>query len=249
MHCSIIIPARLKSTRFPAKPLAMINGRALILRVVDIASKLIGKDCVFVATDADEIDRLVKDNGFQSIMTSPDNLTGTDRVAEAAKYVNSDIIINIQGDEPMIEIADIQRVIDAKMAKPNMVANAYCRLNKGQDPVDVNIPKVVVNEVNKLLYMSRAAVPGTKSGLAEVYFRQVCIYGFNHQELNEFARFGRKSDLEVQEDIEILRFFELGRDINMVEVAGGSLAVDVPEDVAKVEAALNTQKNETHQRV
>ena len=119
----------------------MINGRALILRVVDIASKLIGKDCVFVATDADEIDRLVKDNGFQSIMTSPDNLTGTDRVAEAAKYVNSDIIINIQGDEPMIEIADIQRVIDAKMAKPNMVANAYCRLNKGQDPVDVNIPK------------------------------------------------------------------------------------------------------------
>lgn len=242
MNYSIIIPARLKSMRFPAKPLAMINGRALILRVADIASALIGRDRVFVATDADEIDRFVKDNGYQSIMTSPDNLTGTDRVAEAAKYVHSDFIINIQGDEPMVEIADIQRVIDAKMAAPNMVANAYCQLNNDQDPVDVNIPKVVFNENNKLLYMSRAAVPGTKSGLAETYFRQVCIYGFNRQELNEFARFGRKSELEEQEDIEILRFFELGYDINMVEVTGGSLAVDVPEDVVKVEAALNAQK-------
>lgn len=210
-----------------------------MLRVADIAADLVGRNRVFVATDADEIDHFVTNNGYQTIMTSPDNLTGTDRVAEAAKHLDSDFIINIQGDEPMIDGADIQEVINTKLAKPNMVANAYCRLTSDQDPRDVNIPKVVFTEENKLLYMSRAAVPGTKSGLAETYFRQVCIYGFNRQELDSFAAFGRKSALEAQEDIEILRFLEMDHSVHMVEVSGGSLAVDVPEDVAKVEAAMD----------
>ena len=238
----ILIPARLKSTRFPAKPLALIHGRALVLHVADIAARLVGKDRVFVATDADEISQFVADDGYQTIMTSPDNLTGTDRVAEAARHMDTDFIINIQGDEPMIDVADIQKIIDAKLAKPDMVANAYCRLSSDQDPTDVNIPKVVFNEENRLLYMSRSAIPGTKSGPADAYFRQVCIYGFNRQELDNFAAFGRKSALEAQEDIEILRFLEMNHSVNMVEVSGGSLAVDVPEDIAKVESAMDALK-------
>ena len=240
----IIIPARLQSTRFPSKPLAMINGRELVLTVADIASTLLPKKHVYIATDSDKIGQRVADAGYQILMTSPNNLTGTDRVAEAATKIDADFIINIQGDEPMVSIADIQKVVDTKISHPNMVVNAFCKLDGDQDPTDPNMPKVVFNKKHQLLYISRAAIPGVKNGLSKEHYRQVCIYAFTHQELQKFSDFGRKSKLEIQEDIEILRFLELGIGVQMVEVDGGSLAVDRPEDVDKVEAAIRKQKYE-----
>jgi 3-deoxy-manno-octulosonate cytidylyltransferase (CMP-KDO synthetase) len=142
----------------------MINGRELVLTVADIASTLLPKKHIYIATDSDKIGQRVADDGYQILMISPNNLTGTDRVAEAATQIDADFIINIQGDEPMVSIADIQKVVDTKISHPDMVVNAFCKLDGDQDPTDPNIPKVVFNERHQLLYISRAPIPGVQMG-------------------------------------------------------------------------------------
>lgn len=234
----VLIPARLKSTRFPAKPLARILGREMVLRVCDLAQQAVGVDGVYVATDSLEIEAVVTGAGYRCIMTSEQCLTGTDRIAEAAAQIPADIIINVQGDEPMVDPADILRILEEKRAHPSCVINGMHPLAAAEDPHSVNIPKVVFNEQNELLYMSRAAIPGCKTSTDAPHWKQVCIYAFTQEELRQYANFGRKSNVEAREDIEILRFFELGIPIRMVATQGTSLAVDVPEDIAKVEQAL-----------
>jgi 3-deoxy-manno-octulosonate cytidylyltransferase (CMP-KDO synthetase) len=234
----VLIPARLQSTRFPAKPLARILGREMVLRVCDVAQKAVGEDGVYVATDSPDIEAVVKQAGYRCIMTSEQCLTGTDRIAEAATHIHADIIINVQGDEPMVDPADIMRILEEKRAHPSCVINGMHPITADEDPHSVNIPKVVFNEQNALLYMSRAAIPGCKTPTAAPYWKQVCIYAFSKDELQQYAGFGRKSHLEAREDIEILRFLDLSIPVRMVATQGTSLAVDVPEDIAKVEQAL-----------
>jgi len=167
-------------------------------------------------------------------------LTGTDRLAEAARKIDADIYINVQGDEPLADPQDILKVRDAKLETPEQIINGFSWVSDQEDPHSVNIPKVITNEKNQLVYMSRLALPGFKDKKCAPsrYKKQVCIYAFTLEELAAFRNFGRKSKLEFSEDIEILRFLELGKTIRMVETKPGSLAVDTPEDVAKVEAAL-----------
>lgn len=242
MKTVVIIPARRKSTRFPNKPLVPLLGKPMILWVAELSAQAVGKERVFVATDDDTIAATVRDAGFHALMTG-DALTGTDRLAEAAAQLDADIVINVQGDEPLVRPADILTVIEAKQRHPGDVINAYCRLGAQEDPASVNIPKVVVNESGRLLYMSRAQVPGTKdaANAPAAYHKQVCIYAFTRDELAAFRAFGRKSCVEHSEDIEILRFLELDKTIRMVELGGGSLAVDIPADVAPVEEALRAR--------
>ena len=114
MKVAIIIPARYGSSRYEGKPLIKINKIPLIIRVVKKCIKALGKQSVFVATDDKRISTVVKDYGYNYIMTSKKNLTGTDRVAEASKKINADIIVNVQGDEPLINPQDIKKVIDQK---------------------------------------------------------------------------------------------------------------------------------------
>jgi 3-deoxy-manno-octulosonate cytidylyltransferase (CMP-KDO synthetase) len=122
-----------------------------------------------------------------------------------------------------------------------VVVNGYHPLAPDEDPANPNHPKVVLDRDERLLYMSRCAVPGTKSGgpsPTTTYLKQVCIYGFSPDDLRLFASVEGKGPLEAAEDIEILRFLELGRPVQMVRTSTASLAVDAPEDVAKVEEAL-----------
>ena len=114
MKFVIIIPARYKSSRFPGKPLSKILGREMILRVLDICNRLVKKEDLFVATENSKIKNLVEKNNFNVIMTSKNCLTGTDRVAEASKKINSNIFINVQGDEPVIKTADIKKIVKEK---------------------------------------------------------------------------------------------------------------------------------------
>lgn len=236
---AIIIPARYKSSRFPGKPLVDLHGTPMIVRVAEQCAKAGGQDSVFIATDDDRIADACCQHGFQTIMTSPDHPTGTDRIAEAADQIEAEMIINVQGDEPLIRPEDITAVIEAKRRHPDEVINAYCPISADEDPHSNTLPKVVFNEGGRLLYMSRAAVPGVKDGApAPTFHKQVCIYGFSRAELEQFRGFGRKSRVEAYEDIEILRFFDLGISVRMIEVSASSIAVDRPEDVDKVLAVL-----------
>jgi 3-deoxy-manno-octulosonate cytidylyltransferase (CMP-KDO synthetase) len=200
----------------------------------------VGTENVYVATEDRRIAEVVEAAGFQAVMTTDDALTGTDRLAQAAEQVEADLYINVQGDEPLADPADILKVRDAKLADMGAIINGVSWVGEGEDPHSVNIPKVITNERDELVYMSRVALPGFKDAKCapKRYRKQVCLYAFTREELTAFRAFGRKSALEQAEDIEILRFLELGKTIRMVETRPGSLAVDVPEDVARVEAAL-----------
>jgi 3-deoxy-manno-octulosonate cytidylyltransferase (CMP-KDO synthetase) len=240
MRCVVLIPARFGSSRYPGKPLVNLLGKPMVLWVAELSAKSVGKDNVYVATEDQRIADVVTNAGFNSLMTSDNALTGTDRLAEAAAQIEADIYINVQGDEPLVDPLDILKVRDAKLDNMDSIVNGFSWISELEDPHSVNIPKVVTNERNQLVYMSRLAVPGFKDtkDAPERYKKQVCIYAFTREELESFSLFGRKSELEKSEDIEILRFLEMDKTILLVETQPGSLAVDVPSDVVKVEKAM-----------
>ena len=240
---AIIIPARYGSSRYRGKPLVKILGRELVLRVADVCAKTVGKKNLYIATDSKKIEKKVKEENFKTIMTSSKCLTGTDRVAEASKNINAKIFINVQGDEPLIKPKDIKTVIKAKHKFPNHIICGYDKIHKLQDEKSLNLPKVVVNSKQELIYISRSLIPGSKKTIEnKKYFKQVCIYAFNKKELNSFFSLKKKSEIEKMEDIEILRFFDLGCKIKMVKLNSNSVAVDEIKDVKKAEKILKQRK-------
>lgn len=236
----VIIPARYASTRLPGKPLVQLLGKPMILWVAELAARAVGREHVYIATDDGRIDAVVRKAGFTPLMTSNTSLTGTDRLAEAAEMIDYDIYVNVQGDEPLVNPKDILECISLKSRHSEMIVNGFCWMSETEDPGNHNIPKVITNESGIMVYMSRAPLPASKDpeNAPERHKKQVCIYGFTRDDLRAFAEYGRKSKLEGCEDIEILRFLELGRNIMMYECNPGSLAVDTPDDVEKVELAL-----------
>ncbi|MDC0925575.1 3-deoxy-manno-octulosonate cytidylyltransferase [Candidatus Pelagibacter sp.] len=246
MSIAIIIPARYGSSRYEGKPLIKINKIPLVIRVAIKCSKAIEKKNVFVATDDSRIAKVVENNGFNYIMTSKKCLTGTDRVAEASLKINSKIIINVQGDEPLINPSDIKKIIQAKKKFKNKVICAFTDLRDDENVNRRSIPKVVMNEKNELVYISRNPVPISKLRNKDKfinYYKQVCIYAFNKIELKKFVSFKRKSVLENIEDIEILRFYETNIGIKMIKVSNSAVAVDEPADKKKVERILNEKQS------
>ena len=242
MKACVIIPARYKSSRFPGKPLVKLNGKEMILWVAETCSTALGISNVYVATDDNRILEICSKHGFNTILTDSDLLTGTDRVAQASKSLDYDIFVNVQGDEPLIEPLDIVKAIELKKKHPESVVNSYCQLNKFDNVDNKNIPKVVITENSNLIYISRASIPRSKENNSKiVYKKQVCIYSYNKKQLNNFLNYGKKSIIEEIEDIEILRFFELGINIKMFQASKSSLAVDVPEDVENVENELKKE--------
>lgn len=247
MRSVVVIPARYQSSRYPGKPLVNLLNKPMIIWVAELSAEAVGCENVYIATEDKRIAEIVDKAGFQAIMTSDKALTGTDRLAEAAEQIDADIYINVQGDEPLAKPIDIIKIRNEKIKNINNIINGFSWISKNEDPNNVNIPKVITNESDELIYMSRVALPGYKSisKAPTAYKKQVCIYAFTKQELKDFYDFGRKSQLEESEDIEILRFLELNKTIKMIETNPGSLAVDVPEDVPLVEAALKSRMNET----
>jgi 3-deoxy-manno-octulosonate cytidylyltransferase (CMP-KDO synthetase) len=237
-----VIPARYPSSRFPGKPLVPILGVPMVVRVARLTAEAFGADATVVATDDERIATVVREAGFTAVLTG-DCPTGTDRLAEVAEQLPARVYINVQGDEPMLDPSQLRRVADAMAAHPGCVVNGMAPLGPDEDPHNVNLPKVVANEAGRMVYMSRAAVPGWKAEHQRpaVFHKQVCIYGFERDHLLRYAAFGRKSTIEASEDIEILRFLELGVPVQMIPVDAGSLAVDVPDDVALVEERMRAR--------
>jgi len=212
----------------------------MILYVAEAAAKAVGFEHVYVATDSKRIASVVEASGYKALMTSDRALTGTDRVAEAAEQLNYRWYINLQGDEPLVRPSDILGAAQLREDNRSQVINAYTELEEHESPSERSIPKVVINERSELLYISRAPVPFAKEGLApkSVYLKQVCIYVFSREDLGFFRSFSNKTPLECLEDIEILRFLESGRSVKMFRAQRGSIAVDYPGDIEKVEAIL-----------
>jgi 3-deoxy-manno-octulosonate cytidylyltransferase (CMP-KDO synthetase) len=241
MNYGVIIPARYKSSRYPGKPLIDLAGKSMIRRVWDRCVAAVGEDLVHIATDDDRIAEHCGAFTTNIVETSDRCLTGTDRVAEAARKLRLEWAVNVQGDEPLIEPHDVLAVRDAFATGAWQVVNAMCPLLSEEEYRSSTIPKVVATPAGRLLYISRAGIPGNKAGRFDGGWKQVCIYAFSCEALEEFAAQSSKTPLEMQEDIEILRFLELGYEVHMVRVSEGSIAVDTPEDRERVLRALQSQ--------
>lgn len=238
-----IVPARYRSSRFPGKPLVQLLGTPMVVRALRITATAIGIENTYAATDDERIAKVVSEHGFTPLMTDGAHPTGTDRLREAVDQIDADFYLNVQGDEPMVDPADIIKVAEKKLEYPCEVICGMAPLGPDDDPADRAIPKVVADDEQRLVYFSRTAAPGKKDDGSPHpgYWRQVCIYAFTKKELVAFADHGRVGSLEKSEDIELLRFVEMRVPIRMVRCAANSWAVDKPEDVAKVEAMLKAQ--------
>lgn len=234
-----VIPARYKSSRYEGKPLALINGIPMIKRTYEQAKKSKLLDELVVATEHEKIKEYCESENIPVIMTTDNCLTGTDRIAEVAQEKHFDLYVNIQGDEPVIDPKSIDEVVNEyKLYQDEYVAYNLYKIIDDDSEVNANtIIKTIVNEKDELMYMSRLGIPFNKSENSVKHKKQVCVYGFTKKALEVFS--SRDKTLNEQfEDIEILRFVDMGYKVKMKETFVDSIAVDIPEDVKKVEEFL-----------
>ncbi len=238
-----VIPARYGSTRFPGKPLALIAGKSMIQRVYEATAACPAIDQVLVATDDERIYAAVEAFGGMAVMTSSNHETGTDRIAEAVENVPADLIVNVQGDEPLLptfvldELVAAMRNSDAAMGT---LAVPFSLTEK--DPADPNAVKAVVGANGNALYFTRALAPFVRTGGTPVEpLLHWGIYAYRREFLYQYIQWER-TPLEKCEMLEQLRALEHGARILVVRTTAQSAGVDVPEDVAKVERLLALQE-------
>ena len=232
-----VIPARYGSTRFPGKPLADICGKPMIRRVVEgvRASRRLAR--VIVATDDRRIYDAVRGFGADAAMTSPDHVSGTDRVAEVAAAYDYPIVINVQGDEPLIDGETIDGLVDALQDPGLPMASLMARIEDMSAFDSPDRVKVVVDGSGNALYFSRSAIP---HGGTDFYFLHIGIYGYQRDFLLNLKSL-KPSRLEETERLEQLRALENGHRIRMIEIPRPTVSIDVPEDAAEVERVLRTR--------
>jgi len=239
LKVSLIIPARYESSRFPGKPLAMIQGIAMLERTYKQCCKALDNKFIYIATDDERIEEFCKQKNIKTILTSKNCLTGTDRVAEAARSLDFDIFINVQGDEPIFNPDDISILLKKSLKYQSSVICGYAEIKTSEQYGSNQIPKVIFDKENNLLYMSRSPIPGNKNNQLKKAYRQVCAYSFPKDKLEIFGKEKKKSFFEEIEDLEILRFLEHGIPVKMLEMSDKSISVDNPEDIIEVDKYLN----------
>jgi 3-deoxy-manno-octulosonate cytidylyltransferase (CMP-KDO synthetase) len=230
-----VIPVRFGATRFPGKPLAMIAGKPMIRRVIEGVRESRRIDRVIVATDDERIFKAVRALGEEAAMTSPDHASGTERVAEVAAGCDYPIVINVQGDEPLVEGSMLDGLAEVLRDPSLPMASLMARVTDMSAFADPNRVKVVVDASGNALYFSRAPIPAAAS---DFFFQHVGIYGYQRDFLLAFRNLP-VSRLEQAERLEQLRVLENGYAIRMVEIPRPTLSVDVPEDIMKIEKFLN----------
>jgi 3-deoxy-manno-octulosonate cytidylyltransferase (CMP-KDO synthetase) len=235
-----IIPARYRSRRFPGKPLALIQGKPLIQRVYERAREARYIERLIIATDDQEIFAAAQSFGAQVQMTSPLHNSGTERVAEVAKELNTSIVINIQGDEPLLKGTMIDDLVEALQDKTIPMATLAAK-QKDMDLLDdKNIIKVVADREGFALNFSRSPL----SHQAPDYFWQhIGIYGYQKEFLLAFCQM-QPSKSEKAENLEQLRAVDNGYKIKVIETQFSTLSVDSPQDIIRVENFLNKGAND-----
>ncbi|MFQ5431150.1 MAG: 3-deoxy-manno-octulosonate cytidylyltransferase [Nitrospinota bacterium] len=235
-----VIPARYGSTRFEGKALAPLNGKPVILHVVEQANRCALVDNVLVATDDERILKAVESAGCRALMTSPAHPSGTDRVAEAAMQSDAEIIVNIQGDEPMIDPDSVDSAVKALSDDPTLnVSTLGLPISDPAEIEDPNVVKVVTDGNGMALYFSRAAIPYNRAGKKQPpVMKHLGLYVYRRAFLLEYAAL-KPTELEMTERLEQLRILEHGFGIKVVAANRDSIGIDTPEDLKKAEALLN----------
>ncbi len=250
MSAIVLIPARYSSTRFPGKPLALLQGMPVIEHVYrnSLHSRL--ADDAIVATDNEIIYEKVLSFGGKAVMTSVDHASGTDRIAEAAALLDYDIIVNVQGDEPLIKPDMIDTAISVLDDREASIGTLAKRVTDRREIFDPNVVKVVFDDRGFAFYFSRAPIPYYRdlfttegqlgadvSGLC--IFKHIGIYSYRRDVLQKITRI-RPSRLEIIEKLEQLRALEHGYRIKVRETFFETVGVDTPEDLERIEKCLNS---------
>ena len=247
-----IIPARYASTRFPAKPLAILGGKPVIQRVYEQVAGIL--DDAYVATDDERIETAVKAFGGKVVMTSVNHKSGTDRCYEAYQKVGEgfDVIVNIQGDEPFIQRSQLESIKAcfeddatqiATLVKPFVPTDGFDALE------NVNSPKVVVNNQMQALYFSRSIIPYQRNKdkqewlMGHTYYKHIGLYAYRATVLKEITSLPQSS-LELAESLEQLRWLENGYTIKVGVSEVETIGIDTPQDLARAEKFLQEQKGE-----
>ncbi|MFI3286599.1 MAG: 3-deoxy-manno-octulosonate cytidylyltransferase [Rikenellaceae bacterium] len=251
MKVVAIIPARYASTRFPAKPLAILGGKSVIERVYRQVSLVVSD--VFVATDDDRIKECVEAFGGRAIMTSADHKSGTDRCYEAYLKcgIEADIVLNVQGDEPFIATEQIGSIIDC-FSSPDIDIATLVKPFSSEDSLaaleNPNSPKVVVDKSGKALYFSRSVVPYIRGVVRSewlkkhTFYKHIGMYAFRSKALNEVTSLPQ-SALEIAESLEQLRWLENGYKIGVGITNIETIGIDTPEDLQQAEVHLKMNYN------
>jgi len=236
-HIVIGIPARFASTRFPGKPLALLAGKPMLAHVIERAKQAdIGH--VFVATDDDRIAKVAEMHGVEVCMTNPEHDSGSERLAEAVTHMDCDIVVNVQGDEPLIDPAAIRSVIEPfKRDKNLQMATLAHPLLRPEDLNDPNVVKVVCNQKGYAMYFSRAPIPFPRDTQKHTGLQHVGLYAYQKDFLLNYAQLD-ECETGKCEKLEQLRVLHHG--INIAVSIGDfhCLGVDTPEDLARAEQLL-----------
>ncbi|MEI6858855.1 MAG: 3-deoxy-manno-octulosonate cytidylyltransferase [Shewanella sp.] len=242
MNVTLLIPARYGSTRFPGKPLAPINGKPMIQHVVERASLAKGLTSIYVATDDIRIKNAVESFGGQVVMTSPDAASGTDRIEDAITQLglkDDDLIINLQGDQPLIDPISIEQIISLFKRHPGEfdMATLGFEITEKSELDDPNHVKVVFDKDFNALYFSRACIPFSRDSNEYPVYKHIGLYGYSRKFVSIFSKLplGHLEDLEK---LEQLRALEHGYKIKVAISAFDSPEVDTPEDIRICEARL-----------
>ena len=250
-----IIPARYASTRLPGKPILDIGGKPMVVRVAERARQVSSINRIIIATDDQRIFDAVAAAGEEVMMTSPDHQTGTDRLAEVAAKLDAEIIVNVQGDEPLIEPATIEAAIAPLLADNSIVMSTTSEpIESDADLLNPNVVKVVTDPEGFALYFSRSPIPFPRSAvqahgsieaalaarpeLLSQYAKHTGMYVYRREFLLNYAKLP-STPLEQSELLEQLRALEHGYRIKVVKVTHRSIGVDTPEDLERVRQIFN----------
>ena len=242
MRVLVVIPARYGSTRFPGKPLAQLRGKPMIQHVYEQVAKATRVDEVVVATDDDRIASAVRQFKGRVEMTSPDAASGTERVAAIARTRrDAQVVINVQGDEPLIRPDMVDQLADYLVHHTEVpMASLMTPLQREDDGNDPNVVKVVVDREGFALYFSRAPIPHARDARRTPtprFYKHLGIYGYQRDFVLRFPGL-QATRLEQVEQLEQLRAMEHGHRIKLLETVHDTIGVDTPEDLAKVEQLM-----------
>ena len=229
MKIIAVIPARFASTRFPGKPLALLKNKPIIQWVIEGARKSKLVDEIFVATDDERIAAVCKAINAEVLMTTTECPTGTDRIFEATRNLNFDVVLNVQGDEPLIDNSYIDPLARAFLDNENLEMATLAHPLAQEDVANKNAVKVITNAFDEAIYFSRQPIPAS--------LKHIGLYGFSKTFLQKFCT-SPQAFIEKQESLEQLRALHLGARIKVLRVEKPTYGVDTPEDLQKLEALL-----------
>ncbi|NHH93974.1 3-deoxy-manno-octulosonate cytidylyltransferase [Bacillus sp. MB95] len=237
MKVIAVLPARYGSSRFPGKPLALINNKPMIQHVYERVNKVSNLDRVVVATDNAKIYDTVLSFGGAVVMTKDTHESGSDRMAEVSNLIDGDIFLNVQGDEPLIDERLIAEIVEQSIQHNNHVITAKKAIESEEDIENPNVVKVITNRNKEAIYFSRSPIPYNRSDKPITYYKHLGIYCYPKHILQEFVKLP-KSQYEEVEMLEQLRLLENGYEIKVLETTYDSIGVDTPEDITKIENLL-----------